>query len=117
MPSTRIFKCVVCSDNICKTQPSIQCCSCKLWLHVKCSGTNEKDLAGLKGNKYTCAICNNQPRTPETDGSVKSEICALKSVIDNFINKVENDHISARSDLSSLNTKIDNFIMKVDGPP
>merc|ERR1712121_502721 len=51
-----IYPCAICNDNVPFGIYSVQCCTCSLWVHLRCSG-----LKSVKEHDedYSCSKCNN----------------------------------------------------------
>ena len=111
-----VYKCGICNENVCKTQGSIQCSRCAIWFHSSCSGVTDRQASVIKANKqfnFSCTTCNNNTRDG-ADSTIKNDINALTSVINNFIRKVEVDQETVKNDLNNLDKKIGTFIDKVE---
>lgn len=50
MPPAKTYKCAVCQDPINKSDHSIQCTNCKLWLHLLCADIEKKHLDLIREN-------------------------------------------------------------------
>ncbi|KAI8123744.1 hypothetical protein CVS40_5781 [Lucilia cuprina] len=101
-PTASVFKCGVCKETIRKTQPSIQCKICTLWIHVPCAGITDSALTALKANKslsFSCSACDSNPRAG-LESVLQKEIGDLNSKIDAFINKVDGEQTSIRQALA-----------------
>ncbi|KAI8114697.1 hypothetical protein CVS40_12961 [Lucilia cuprina] len=74
MPISKTYKCGSCNDTILKTQGSIMCNSCKLWLHFNCANVSKDHLVLFKDKQssfsFTCPACLN---AANDHGSLRDE--------------------------------------------
>ena len=56
MPSNILFPCGICRKNIITN--TIECSSCKQWIHLKCSNLKKNDLVKLEESEiWQCKNC------------------------------------------------------------
>ncbi|KAI8120458.1 hypothetical protein CVS40_8053 [Lucilia cuprina] len=103
MPVSKTYKCGSCNDTILKTQGSIMCNSCKLWLHLNCANVSKEHLVLFKDKQssfsFTCPACLN---AADDNGSLRDEVRALKTTLEDFIKTSQNDRDSYKNSLAEI---------------
>lgn len=92
MPN-KIHKCIICNQNVCKTQESVQCIGCELWFHTHCANINDEAFTLIKEVKslsFTCGWCKECPRKP-LEKLIRDEISGIDKKIDALICQNEGD--------------------------
>ncbi|KNC28449.1 hypothetical protein FF38_03735 [Lucilia cuprina] len=112
MPAAKIYKCGCCNDPIGKAQGSIMCSTCKLWLHLSCAKVSDKHLVLFKEKEssfsFTCAACLNNSHD---DSSLRDEVRAIKTSLDDFIKKSQEDRDSYRNSLTEILSQFKNEVL------
>ena len=103
MPATKVFKCSTCKETIGKSQGSIQCKTCNLWLHLHCADITEKHLALFKERpksfSFTCSGCSD---VFIDNSSVREDVRALKNSFDDFVNASKEDNTAFQNTMAQI---------------
>ena len=74
MPNYK-FPCAVCNKPVKCNQKGLQCNTCEIWVHLKCTDLNLEQYEFLEvnvDNPFYCLNCN--PRASYADGIFKGEL-------------------------------------------
>ena len=65
-----IFPWSVCAENVIWRGTSVQCCTCSIWVHLRCSQLSLSNFRALgSSHSWSCSPCRNTVTPPSSDSS------------------------------------------------